>query len=480
MNLARLVLPALRWRPETGFAHEGGAVTRALELGVGGFIVFGVPGARADEIAALIESIRAQAGRPLFFGADLERGAQQQARRLTPCPPPAALAALNDPAIIRWAAATTAREARSIGLNWVFAPVADLDVEAENPIVQTRSFGADPARVSAAVALWVREAQAEGVLACAKHYPGHGRTRYDSHNRLPAVPGAFTTLESADLLPFKSAVDAGVAAVMTAHVAFPDWDPSGLPATLSPVILEALRTRLGFRGLIVTDALIMEGAQGGRPAGEAEVAAVGAGCDLLLYPPDAGAVTAALARAVESGKLAAERVESALQRAAATLAALPQDREAGLPVEVRLTAGAVAERLLAQGMIRGAAPILAGGVELAVVDDDLGGWYAPGPNDVVRRELARLKVHERFGGARVVLAFAEPRAAKGRAGFGPAAREQLAAMVPGARLVVLFAHPRLAAEIPGDCPILLAWHRQPLMQAAVARWLAGRLAESPA
>jgi hypothetical protein len=98
----------------------------------------------------------------------------------------------------------------------------------------------------------------------------------------------------------------------------------------------------------------------------------------------------------------------------------------------------------------------------------------------VRRELARLKVHDRFGGARVVLAFAEPRAAKGRAGFGPAAREQLAAMVPGARLVVLFAHPRLAAEIPGDCPILLAWHRQPLMQAAVARWLAGRLAGSPA
>lgn len=480
MNVARLVLPALRWRPETGFAHEDQAITLALELGAGGFIIFGVPGARADEIAALTESIRARAARPLFFGADLERGAQQQARRLTPCPPPAALAALDDPAVIRWAAATTAREARSLGLNWVFAPVADLDLEPENPIVQTRAFGADPVRVSEAVALWVKSAQAEGVLASAKHYPGHGRTRHDSHNRLPAVPGTFATLESADLVPFKAAVDAGVGAVMTAHVAFPDWDPSGLPATLSPVILEALRTRLGFRGLIVTDALVMEGAQGGRPPGEAEVAAVAAGCDLLLYPPDVAAVTGALSRAVEDGRLPVARVESALSRAAAALAAVAADPDPAAPVEAGLSAEVVAQRLLAGGLLRGAAPELAGGLELVIVDDDLGGWYAPGPSDLVRRELARRKVYERFGGARVVLAFAEPRAAKGRAGFGAVAREQLAAAVPGASLVVLFAHPRLASEIPGDCPILLAWHRQPLMQESVARWLVARLGGSTA
>ncbi len=480
MSLARLVLPALRWRPETGFGHEDRAILRGLELGVGGFIIFGVPGARADEIAALTESIRRQAARPLFFGADLERGAQQQARRLTPCPPPAALAALNDPAVIRWAAATTAREARSLGLNWVFAPVADLDAEPENPIVQTRAFGDDPLRVSAAVALWVQAAQAEGVLATAKHYPGHGRTRHDSHNRLPAVPGSFDALESADLLPFQAAVEAGVGAVMTAHVAFPDWDPSGLPATLSPVILGALRTRLGFRGLIVTDALIMEGAQGGRPPGQAEVAAVAAGCDLLLYPPDVEAVTTALERAVAGGELPEERVESALSRAAAALAVLAEKPAPVVPGDAGLTAETVAQRLLAGGMLRGDAPALTGGMELDIVDDDAGGWYAPGPNDLVRRALARRKVHERAGGARVVLAFAEPRAAKGRAGFGPAAREQLAATVPGASLVVLFAHPRLAAEIPGDCPILLAWHRQPLMQEAVAHWLAGRLGESPA
>lgn len=473
MKLARLVLPALRWRPETGFSHEDRAIATGLELGVGGFIIFGVPGARADEIHALTESIRRQAGRPLLLGADLERGAAQQARRLTPCPPPAALAALDDPGVIRWAAATTAREARSIGLNWVFAPVADLDVEPENPIVQSRAFGADPKQVSAAVSLWVHAAQAEGVLACAKHYPGHGRTRHDSHNRLPAVDVSLATLESSDLLPFRAAVAAGVASVMTAHVAFPTWDASGLPATLSPVMLDALRTRFGFGGLIVTDALIMEGAQGGRAAGETEVAALGAGCDLLLYPLDPRAVVAAIEAGVAEGKLSRERLQASLDRAERALAALAADPHPQ-PAPA-LTAESVAARLLDRGLLRGSAPDLGSGVSLEIVDDDSGGWYAPGPNDLVRRELARLKSPERYGGGRVVLAFAEPRAAKGRAGFGAAAREQLAALAPAASLVVLFAHPRLAAEIPGDCPILVAWHRQPLMQEAVARWLIRRV-----
>ena len=111
-----------------------------------------------------------------------------------------------------------------------------------------------------------------------------------------------------------------------------------------------------------------------------------------------------------------------------------------------------------------------------MVDDDLGGWYAPGPSDLVRRTLAARGIVESHGGARVVLAFAEPRAAKGRAGFGPEAWARLAALVPGAALVVLFAHPRLLDQVPEGCPVLLAWHRQPLMQQAVAGWIAERLA----
>jgi beta-glucosidase len=474
MNIGRLVLPALRWRTETGFHHEDQAIDAALEIGVGGFIVFGVPGARADEIGTLIEEVLRRAGRPLLIGADLERGAGQQARRLTQIPPPGALASLEDDSVIAWAGATTGSEARRLGINWVFAPVADLDNEPRNPIVQTRSFGADPARVGRAVTTWIRACQAEGVMACAKHYPGHGRTTLDSHNTLPSVPLALDQLEESDLLPFRKAVEAGVRAVMTAHVAFPAWDPSGLPATRSKVMLGHLRQRMGFSGLVVTDALIMQGAQAGE--GEGEVAALRAGCDLLLYPPDAGATVAAIRRASAIEPAIADRCAQSLERYERALAAATLEPNPARQPEAGVLSGAsIADRLLARGLIRGVAPALTGGVALVVVDDDQGGWYAPGPNDLVGRTLAKEGRFEHHGGRRVVLAFAEPRAAKGRAGFGSESRARLESLVPEAALVVLFGHPRLSEEIPGDCPVLIAWHRQPLMQEAVARWISQRL-----
>lgn len=469
MTVGRLVLPALRWRKETGFSHEDGAIDAALELGVGGFIVFGVGGARADEIGRLTEEVRHRAGRPLLIGADLERGAGQQARRLTEIPPPGALASLEDDSVIAWAGRTTAREAQRIGINWIFAPVADLDIEPENPIVQSRSFGARPERVSQAAATWIRAAQAEGVLACAKHYPGHGRTRHDSHDRLPRVEAPLDLLVQTDLQPFAAAVEAGVASVMTAHVAYPDWDPTAVPATRSAVALGYLRRELRFDGLIVTDALIMEGARAGRPEGEAVVEALLAGCDLLLYPGELAVVTEAIRRAAEAPAMAG-RVEGSLGRYQRALGSVTGPVP-NLPEITAISAPGIAERLLARGFVRGSPPVLRGALDLMVVDDDQGGGYAPGPNDLVRRALARRKVPEGYGGERIVVAFAEPRAAKGRAGFGPASRERLAALVPEAKLVVLFAHPRLVAEVPGECPVLCAWHRQPLMQGAVAGWL---------
>lgn len=473
MSLGRLAFPALRWKPQTGFSHEDRAIDHALELGVGGFIVFGVGGARADEIAALTADVRRRAGRPILIGSDLERGAGQQARRLTEIPPPGALASLGDDEVTRWAGATTAREALSIGIDWVFAPDADLDIEPKNPIVQTRSFGADPAVVSRNVSFWVKGCQGEGALACAKHFPGHGRTTLDSHNVMPTVATPFDELADSDLRPFAAAVNSGVAAVMTAHVAYPAWDKSGAPATRSPTILGYLRRTLGFDGLVVTDAFIMEGARAGASEGEAAVASMAAGCDILLYPGDLPGTLHELERAQAQGRLPAARVADALRRYEAALARVANAGAA--PPLPALTSSEVAQRLIARGMIRGGVPELSGGIELAVVDDDVGGWYAPGPSDYVARWLARHGVHEQFGGKRVVLAFAEPRAAKGRAGFGPESLARLGQLSDGAALIVLFAHPRLAAELPGSCPVLVAWHRQRLMQESVAEWLAGLL-----
>ena len=331
-----------------------------------------------ESVRRLTADLLRRAGRPLLIASDLERGAGQQVAGLTQFPPPLALASLGDASVVRWAGAVTAQEARAVGINWVFAPVGDLDVRPDNPIVQTRAFGDDPNRVASLVRTWIEGCQDAGALACAKHFPGHGRTSVDSHIALPVVADTAGTLRESDLLPFAIAVESGVASVMTAHVAYPALDATGVPATISRPIMAELRERLGFDGLVVTDALIMDGALMGRRESDAAVEAIQAGVDLLLYPKDARRVRDALQQGLASGALAAGRLTESLRRyeralAAATCPTPPVTRG---PFE---SADALADALLSQGMLRGAAPRLRGPLDLVIVDDDLGGPYPPGP-----------------------------------------------------------------------------------------------------
>lgn len=470
MNVARLVMPALRWNGSTGFAHEEELIRAALEAGAGGFIIFG---GTAEAVRELSSELLRRAGRALLIASDLERGAGQQFDGLTELPPPRAIATLDRPEVSRWAGALTAQEARGVGINWVFAPVADLDLLPGNPIVQTRAFATDPDIASRHVAAWIEGCQAAGVLACAKHYPGHGRTAVDSHITLPLVDATKEEL-AVDRRPFRAAIAAGVASMMTAHVGYPALDPSGLPATLSRPILEALRAD-GFDGLVVTDAFIMEGAHAGRTEADAAVDAIAAGADILLYPADVVAVIRALEDAVASGKLPGVRAQEALRRYDAAIARTEVGPTTAMPLAPFEGAPAFADALLEHGVTRGRAGKLRAPIELVMVDDDLGGPYPPVPGDAVLATLDALGIRTGRGGSRVVLAFAEPRAWKGRAGFGDASRAALARDVEGADLVVLFGHPRLVGEIPGDAPVLVAWHRQRLMQGSVGRWIGGRV-----
>jgi beta-glucosidase-like glycosyl hydrolase len=463
----RLILPALRWRDDGGFGHEAETIAAALRFGAGGFIIFG---GKPEAVRALTAELRERAGRPLQIAADLERGAGQQFPGLTEFPPPAALAALDDPDVIRAAAMTTALDALDVGVNWVLAPDADLDIEPANPIVQTRSFGGDPKLVGVAVALWVQACQQAGALACIKHFPGHGRTTRDSHDAVPSVEADGATLEATDLVPFRMGVLAGVATVMTGHLRVPALDPTGTPATFSAPILRYLRKELGFSGLIVTDALMM-GAAVQDAAGNPAVRALAAGCDLLCYPADPQAAFDAIGEALRTGVLSEDRVEEALVRYGEALLR----SEAGQ--QGRGAAGqsaAIADRLLAQGLLRGAPPVVRIPVDLVIVDDDQGGAWPASSTEYAEMALRGAGVAVDRGGSKVVLAFAEPRASKGRAGFGPASLAALGRH-RDADLVVVFGHPRLAAEVPGDAPRLVAWHRQRLMQEAVARWLVGHL-----
>ncbi|MEI6828551.1 MAG: glycoside hydrolase family 3 N-terminal domain-containing protein [Synechococcaceae cyanobacterium ELA445] len=288
-----------------------------LGKGVGGVILLGGSGA---ELRLRCNQLQGWADGPLLLCADVEEGVGQRFEGARWLVPPLALGRLHgrEPqralALAERYGQCTGREARLLGLNWVLGPVCDVNNNPANPVINVRAWGEDPATAGALAAAFLRGAQAEGVLCCAKHFPGHGDTSSDSHLELPCLPHDRQRLEAVELPPFRQAIAAGVAAVMTAHLHLPLLDAER-PATLSPAVLEGLLRRdLGFEGLIVTDALVMEAIAAHHGPGEAALLAFEAGADLLLMPGEARAAIEAVATAVESGRIPRQRLEASLQR----------------------------------------------------------------------------------------------------------------------------------------------------------------------
>ncbi|HSJ24620.1 MAG TPA: glycoside hydrolase family 3 N-terminal domain-containing protein [Longimicrobiales bacterium] len=476
---ARLVFPALRWSSSRGFDHEATRIDAAVAAGVGGFCLFG---GTIDDAAALIARLRSLSAGPLLFASDMERGAGQQLAGATELPPAGALGSLDDTTVTRQAAAMTARQARAVGIDWILGPVADVALEPCNPIVGTRAFGSHARQVARHVAAWVEGCRSEGVLCCAKHFPGHGRTTGDSHVTLPRVRVSEEDLE-VDLLPFRAAVAAGCDALMTAHVIYDAID-AGQPATLSrPVVTGVAREHLGFGGIIVTDALNMAGAKdaaGGE--GVAAVRAINAGCDALLYPDDALGVVQAL-HAAAADPAFARRCSMAAARLAAASAGCRPNRPHGAPVDVGVPADAgtwaddavwaddIASRTLV--VCRGV-PAVGTACRLAIVDDDVGGPHPPPSRAAFADALraAGVVVHEGSAGSTaplVAAVFSDVRAWKGTAGLRPDALRQVMRLMDDDPdvVIVLFGHPRLAHTLPGR-HILCAWGGDAIMQRASA------------
>jgi beta-glucosidase-like glycosyl hydrolase len=341
--------------------------------------------------------------------------------------------------------------------------------------VQTRSLGDDPERVGRLVQAWVQGAQQNGVIASVKHYPGHGRTTTDSHASLPEVKTPFDELAETDLQPFRWGIAGGVRCVMSAHVAYPGWDASGLPATLSPKILGYLRGELGFEGLIVTDALIMEGALKGRGEAKASVEAIRAGCDALLYPLDSAGVAAALEKAAAADPALAKHAAASVDRVAQLAESMKSPAPEVDLAEDRKFADATAD--LSIHMLRGESLNLHRPLSLSIVDDDVGGPYSVGPRDIFAKRLAaaRIPLKPAANASRVLLIYSEPRSWKGHALLSKASLAAVKRQAPRANLILLFGHPQLLDQIPGEGPVLCAWHGQPLMQEAAARWVRQRL-----
>jgi beta-N-acetylhexosaminidase len=325
---------------------------------VGGIILFRGP---VYESVHLVNRMQQLAARPLLISADLEAGAGMRFEDTINFPWNMAVAATGDADFARRQGEMTAREARALGVQQIFAPVVDVNNNASNPVINVRSYGEDPQTVARFAAAFVEGAQRGGVIATAKHFPGHGDTAVDSHRGLPVIDVARERLDTVELVPFRAAIDAGVGAVMSAHIGLPKIDPTQvsplprdaairpayvdeggeivdekayLPGTLSPAVLgRILRRDLGFDGMVVTDAMDMSGLTIYFTQDEAAVRAVLAGADLLLKPADPDACVRGLREAVRTGRLTEQRIEESARRVLAAKYDLGLVKQRTTPLE---------------------------------------------------------------------------------------------------------------------------------------------------
>jgi beta-N-acetylhexosaminidase len=305
---------------------------------VGGVILFRGP---VYESVMLVNRMQSLASYPLLISADLEAGVGMRFDDTINIPWNMAVGATDNPDYARRQGALTAREARALGIQQIYAPVADVNNNPANPVINVRSYGEDPTAVGRFVAAFVEGAQSNGVIATAKHFPGHGDTATDSHRGLPEIAVTRERLNTVEFVPFRAAIQSGVGSVMTGHIGMPLVDPTAvvplprnvklkpvdteegaevvvekgtMPTTLSPVMNGILRHDLGFDGLIVTDAMSMSGLTLYFTQEEASVRALEAGADLLLKPADPDAALRGVREAVMKGRLKEQRIDESARR----------------------------------------------------------------------------------------------------------------------------------------------------------------------
>jgi beta-N-acetylhexosaminidase len=301
------------------------------DLHVGGFHVFGATEAAPPVLlnptygttilgqplaaASLLNRLQDLSELPLLNTADFEAGPGFRLAGATTFPREMAFGAARDGRLVHEAARLTGLEARAVGVQVDLAPVADVNDNPRNPVINTRSYGEAPAQVAALVGDFVEGAREGRMIAALKHFPGHGDTDVDTHLGLPVIPYDRARLDRVELVPFRAGLQRGADAVMTSHIELPALDPTGTPATFSaPITTGLLRDALGFDGLVYTDSLSMASIQPVAPPGEAAVLAVLAGADQVLEPSDPAATFAGLQAAAESGRITKERLDASVRR----------------------------------------------------------------------------------------------------------------------------------------------------------------------
>ncbi len=301
-----------------GDLHVGGLIlTNSSQYGL-------VRYAEPHALGVFLNQMQKLARMPLIVASDFERGASMRVSGATRFPYAMAFSAESDPTLAeadaRFEGLTAAREARALGIHWIFAPVSDVNINPDNPVINLRSFGEDPEQVSRMVAAFIDGAHSDPqnrVLVTAKHFPGHGDTAVNSHVDLPQLSATRERLDAVEWKPFEADIAHGVDSIMTAHMVAPAIEPQEIPATVSSKVVEVLREDLKFRDLIVTDAMDMQGLTRQFNNNEAAIRAVAAGDDVLLMPPDPERAIRAVVGAVESGRIPRVRIEQSVARVVA-------------------------------------------------------------------------------------------------------------------------------------------------------------------
>jgi len=503
-KIAQLVMP---WIPGAYAAYDDTAFERMQRwvdsLHVGGLIVsVGSP----LDIAAKLNRLQQRSRLPLLIASDLEGGTSIRLNGGTFLPPNMGVGATGSDSLAYEMGRITALEGRAIGIHLAFAPVADVNNNPENPIINVRSFGEDPAEVGRLAAAEIRGIQDHGMLATAKHFPGHGDTGTDSHLALPVIGSDWARLDSVELVPFRAAIAAGVKVVMSAHIALPGIDRGRLrPGTVVPEVLTGiLRDSLHFGGLVVTDALNMSGVAA-TYGSEAGVRAFLAGADLLLQPADPAAAIDAMTAAVARGEITRERLDSSVRRVLAMKRELGLFRRRTVPLDsiptvvgtarFQATARDMAERSIVMvkdvgGTIHGlraahpplalvtyaeeenrgmglvlAAQLRAEGFPVRLIRL----WPASGPAsyDSAYVAIASNQV--------AVIATADrPTAGRGSIGLPAPLRILISASATvGPTVLVSLGNPYLISALPEVGSYLIGWRSNPVIEAAVGRALAG-------
>jgi beta-N-acetylhexosaminidase len=480
------------------------------ESRIGGLILFAPAG--VTDTALLANAFQKLAKVPLLIASDFEYGAANRVAGATRFPPLMALGAAGSEELAYGMGRVTALEGRAMGIHMTYAPVVDVNINPDNPIINTRSAGADPALVSRIANAFILGVQENGMIATAKHFPGHGDTSQDSHTLMPTIEADLDRLERVELLPFQAAIQAGVRAIMTAHLAVPALDPTpGVPATLSaPILTGLLRGRMGFRGLIVTDALEMGGVTNTFSTEEASLRAVLAGVDQLLLPPEPAKVIAYLAAAVRDGRLPSARLDESVRRILETKAALGLQRDRFVPTEAlrRVVAPqsyldlAVKAYESSATLVRnegGVVPLAAAPEKpvLLALSSDLGDYYAgqafvtamrkryPGAaafyadGDTGSESLEEAFAAAATAGTAVIALFSRLSDRKGSVDLDPRHIElvrRLAALEDGPAVVVVsFGSPYFLRHFPEVDAYVCLYRATPEAQATAARALAGEI-----